>query len=48
VHAGEGEAALVRRALAELRAQVGALERAAAEGGEVGAECATARAGAAS
>jgi ferredoxin len=48
VHAGEGEPALVLGALAELRAEVGALERAAADGGEVGAECATARIGAAS
>jgi ferredoxin/coenzyme F420-reducing hydrogenase delta subunit len=49
VHAGEGEAGLVRRALAALRADVAALGRPAQDGGDVDAECAaTARAGSAS
>jgi ferredoxin len=42
VYAGEGEAGVVRRALAGLRAEVAALERATPDGGEVGAECASA------
>ena len=42
LHAGEGEAELVRGALVQLRAEVAALGRAAPEAGDVGAECAAA------
>ena len=48
VHAGEGEAGVVRRGLDALRAELAALERAAPEHGEVETECATARSEAAS
>jgi ferredoxin/coenzyme F420-reducing hydrogenase delta subunit len=48
VHAGEAEGGVVRRALAALRAEVAALERAAPQGGEVEVECETARPGVAS
>jgi ferredoxin len=48
VHAGEGEAGVVRRALAALRTELATLDRAAPEAGEIEPECATARAEAAS
>jgi ferredoxin/coenzyme F420-reducing hydrogenase delta subunit len=44
VHAGEREAGVVQRALAALRAELAALDRAAPEAGDIEAECATARA----